>query len=284
MNAVQLEPVTCPHGSFNTHVGTPRVLTNMPNSLWDYDPVFRESDVLVNQLDLDNPARSVLKIVAHSKTVLDIATPMGWLPGARYTNLRDVRSRPDLAFLDINWKRYDFPRHLEAAKISRPLITVARDVEERAQLGAILDQAYQLQEFAEHVLIVPKDPELGPILEQEIPAEFLLGFSVPTKYGGTPIDPRHFKRATHLLGGRPEVQRRLAELLPVFSLDCNRFTLDAGFGDYFDGTYFKPHPVGGYANCIRDSIVNISKLWETYEAAGRDRDSSRPSNRSSPNA
>ena len=54
------------------------------------------------------------------------------------------------------------------------------------------------------------------------------------------------RRPVHLLGGRPDVQRRLAELMPVFSIDTNRFTLDAAFGDYFDGEMFRPHPIGGY--------------------------------------
>ena len=54
----------------------------------------------------------VLKFVAHSATVLEIAVQQGWLPGARYTNLRDVKRFPRLGFLDIDWKNYDFSRHL----------------------------------------------------------------------------------------------------------------------------------------------------------------------------
>src|SRR5262249_48354755 len=69
------------------------------------------------------------KFVAHSATVLSIAVAQGWLPGARYTNLRDVRRFGRLGFLDIEWKRYDFQRHLEAAAHTRPMLTVARDIE-----------------------------------------------------------------------------------------------------------------------------------------------------------
>jgi hypothetical protein len=71
--------------------------------------------------------RNVLKFVTHSATVLDIAMQQGWLPGARYTNLRDVKRFPRLGFLDINWKNYDFSRHLEAAKLTKPLITVSQN-------------------------------------------------------------------------------------------------------------------------------------------------------------
>ena len=53
--------------------------------------------------------------------------------------------------------------------------------------------------------------------------------------------------------------------MPVFSFDCNRFTLDASFGDYFDGEIFRPHPTGGYERCIEESIININALWDDYD-------------------
>lgn len=208
---------------------------------------------------------SILKFVAHSKRVLNIATRYGWLTGARYTNLRDVRTFETLGFLDIDWKNYDFQRHLEAAKATNPILTVARDIEAKKELVGILDQAYELKQFTKIVVIVPKDPALAPVLSDEIPSDFLLGYSVPTKYGGTTIPPKNFTRPVHLLGGRPDRQRKLAELMPVVSLDCNRFTLDASFGDYFDGEIFRPHPEGGYKRCIEDSVKNINMLWQDYE-------------------
>lgn len=208
----------------------------------------------------------VLKFVAHSHRVLKIARRFGWLPGARYTNLRDVRRFERLGFLDIDWKAYNFGQHLSAAKETRPLITVARDVEKRRHLPAILDEAYELLQHAAHVVVVPKDLRLEPELEEVIPPVFLLGYSVPTCYGGTKLPLKAFKRPVHLLGGRPDVQRRLADQAQIFSFDCNRFTLDAAFGDYFDGELFRPHPVGGYELCLRDSLRNINNIWRGYEA------------------
>lgn len=208
--------------------------------------------------------QTVRKYVAHSATVLRIAVAHGWLPGARYTNLRDVRRFNRLGFLDIDFKRYDFGRHLEATKETRPQLTVARDIEDRSMLVSIIDQAFELLQFSENVIVVPKDLDLAHRLETAIPVEFRLGYSVPTRYGGTKIPPSFFRRPTHLLGGRPEVQRRIAMQLPVMSLDTNRFTLDAAFGDYFDGERFRPHPVGGYEVCLTDSIVNMNALWADY--------------------
>lgn len=206
------------------------------------------------------------KFVAHSATVLTVAVAHGWLPGARYTNLRDVRKFGRLGFLDIEWKRYDFQRHLEAAAQTRPMLTVARDIEDKRDLKRIVDQAYRLLEYAENVVVVPKDPLLEGRLTNTFPPSFILGFSVPTKYGGTTLSPYAFKRPVHLLGGRPDRQRQLAELMPVVSFDTNRFTLDAAYGDYFDGQTFRPHPIGGYRNCLIDSVKNITALWADYGA------------------
>lgn len=211
----------------------------------------------------------VLKFVAHGRRVITLATGKGWRPGARYTNLRDVRhvDFAGVGFLDIDWKRYCFETHLAAAKLTRPYVTVARDIECASKLDSILIEAAQLQTFSKNVIIVPKDRAIEDRLDTLIPPEFMLGYSVPTKYGGTAIPAEAFTRPVHLLGGRPDVQRKLAELMPVASFDCNRFTLDAGYGDFFDGVSFKPHPIGGYETCLNASIANIDALWCDYDAA-----------------
>lgn len=207
----------------------------------------------------------IRRYVTHSHRVASIAARHGWMPGARYTNLRDARRFDRLGFLDIDWRNYDFRRHLEAAKFTRPVLTVARDIENIAHLERTLDEARTLLLFADAVIVVPKDPRLGDAIDQLIPTEFALGYSVPTRYGGTTLPLGAFSRPVHLLGGRPDVQRRLALTLPVVSIDCNRFTLDAAYGDYFDGKIFRPHPTGGYDQCIDSSIRNINRLWADYE-------------------
>lgn len=215
------------------------------------------------------PCRSagVVKFINHSKKAARIAVKHGWHPGARYTNLRDARTFERIGFLDIDWKKYDFKRHISVAAETKPLVTVARDVERRTQLTRVLDEAYALLEHSAIVLIVPKPRSMSGELGQLIPDDFLLGYSVPTKYGGTRIAPEHFDRPVHLLGGRPDRQRELARHMRVFSLDCNRFTLDARFGDFFDGERFRPHPTGGYDRCITESVKNINSLWTDYRRA-----------------
>jgi hypothetical protein len=164
-------------------------------------------------------------------------------------------------FIDIDWKNYDFQRHLAVVQGSVPFMTVARDVEDFRQLDAVLGESSQLAKYAQHVVIVPKCPRLEPDMERLVPANFLLGYSVPTKFGGTSIKPQSFKRPVHLLGGNPRTQLALARSLNVFSLDCNRFTLDARYGDFFDGERFRPHPQGGYERCLIDSVEAMNRAW-----------------------
>lgn len=208
----------------------------------------------------------VLKFVAHSKKAIGIAMDNGWHPAARYTNMRDVKTFRfnDVGFVDIDWKNYCFNLHLEIVTKHKPRITMARDVECIFQLDSILKEAESLLKHSHQVAIVPKDINLNGRLSELIPADFILAYSVPTKYGGTAVSIESFDRPVHLLGGRPDVQRRLAENLKVYSMDCNRFTYDARFGDYFDGETFRPHPIGGYDTCLIDSIKNINTLWRDY--------------------
>jgi hypothetical protein len=132
-------------------------------------------------------------------------------------------------------------------------------------LEPVLEQASILARYAERVAIVPKHPNLRNKMAC-LAAGLMLGYSVPTSYGKGDLGIDAFTRATHLLGGRPDRQRRLAQVAPVVSFDCNRFTLDAAFGDYFDGTRFRPHPRGGYKRCLADSLTNITRLWRDYRA------------------
>jgi hypothetical protein len=208
------------------------------------------------------------RFVCHScPQVQALARECGWKLGVRYTELRNVRASGRIDFLDIDWQRYDFHRHVEAARELRPFLTVARDITRKTQLKRVIDEAYLLLTYSTRVAVVPKAMSIGPHLRRLIPHDFLLGYSVPTSHGGTRIDPRRFHGSVHLLGGRPDVQRQLATLMSVTSLDCNRFTLDARFGDYFDGKTFRPHPRGGYAACIAASLANINRLWAGYSAS-----------------
>jgi hypothetical protein len=210
-------------------------------------------------------SKNPIKIVCYSRTVSELAKKTGWFVGASYLRLRDIRGIEPIGLIDIDWKNYDFKKHLEAVRTYRPMITVANDLVQATDLNRTIEQAYELLQWSNSVVIVPKDLRLGPELSYLIPKDFVLGYSIPTRYGGTLIPLEHFSgRPVHLLGGRPDMQRKVGNSLDVISLDVNRFTLDAKYGDFFDGKTFIPHPIGGYHRCLQDSILNIDALWRDY--------------------
>lgn len=201
------------------------------------------------------------RFVCHGRPTLKIAIRFGWLPGARYTNLRDIRGFDRIGLIDVDWRKYDFKKHLEAVKTTLPVVTIARDLERIEELNRTLDQASELALWSKYVVVVPKDIRFALEMNR-IPGTFIIGYSVPTRYGGTSIPVSSFLgRAIHLLGGRPDVQHQLSRVLKVFSFDGNRFTVDAAYGDYFDGRRFIPHRRGGYYECIRSSLRGINRLW-----------------------
>lgn len=202
--------------------------------------------------------------INHGKNVLQIAKRSGWRLGARYTNLRDTRHFGGPQFLDINWKNYCFERHLDAVRLTKPELTIAKDWEDDKELNSIIDQAYQLLEFSNSVAIVPKDINSSTSMEQRVPKDFIFGYSVPTRYGGTKIDPKYFKRKVHLLGGRPQTQLKLRSSLNVASLDQNSFTIDARFGHHFNGRNFVYSNLG-YQKSIEMSLHHIKSAWHSSE-------------------
>src|SRR5690242_19582730 len=121
---------------------------------------------------------TVSRFVTHSHKVAGIAVRHGWLPGARYTNLRDIRRFDRIGFLDIEWRDYDFSRHLRAAAATAPMVTVARDILRCADLARVIDEAYELARFSQTVVIVPKARRLANAMEELVPSQFIFGFSV----------------------------------------------------------------------------------------------------------
>src|SRR5579871_2742964 len=110
-----------------------------------------------------------LKVLCHGRPTLRIAVRYGWLPGARYTNLRDIRGFDAIGLIDVDWNSYDFQRHLSAVKSTRPLLTIARDVLFRRELDRTLEQAHELSQWCTHVVVVPKDPSLAEELTSLVP-------------------------------------------------------------------------------------------------------------------
>lgn len=171
--------------------------------------------------------------------------------------LKDSWATPaTLSFIDNNYFNYNHQMHLACVRKFEPKYATVKDVMtegqcERAKIShtsfeQILDWAEELSEYAENVIIIPKYDVLD-----KIPEKFMLGYSVPSSHGSTPLPTSAFKgRRVHLLGGSWRLQlAHMAELGDdVVSVDNNYEFKVAKYGGYIT-------PDGDSRN-LKESIDN----------------------------
>ena len=132
-------------------------------------------------------------------------------------------------FADQNWKDPNRERYISELAKHRPFMASVLDWERPEQLSEVLNWAEEAAQFVETVMIIPK--VIGQI--DKIPASvggkaIRLGYSVPTRFGGTQVPIWEFgKREVHLLGGSPKAQFTLFHYLNVVSVDGNMHQLMA---------------------------------------------------------
>jgi hypothetical protein len=132
-------------------------------------------------------------------------------------------------FIDCDYERYDHSSHVRACVDGHPKYATVRDYMSKGQcenagiafyeLEQVLDWAEELGQYAENVIVIPKVDVLD-----RIPDKYILGYSVPTSHGGTPLPVEAFRgRRVHLLGGSWKAQlAHMAQLEDdVVSFDNN---------------------------------------------------------------
>jgi len=159
----------------------------------------------------------------------------------------DVQEAHKVQFVDNEYVNYDHQKHLDFVTAIRPKYATTRDLMsvEQCQEAEIpfyeyeqvMDWAAEISEVAENVIIIPK---YAKVLDK-IPPEYMLGYSVPTSHGGTPLPAEAFKgRRVHLLGGSWAAQLSyMAELGDdVLSFDNNYILKQSLFASFVlkDGT------------------------------------------------
>lgn len=112
---------------------------------------------------------------------------------------------------------------MDALAYHRPALATVLDWEHPDQLGEVLSWAYEAAAHAGRIVIVPKVPGAVSSIPHEIRSvRVVLGYSIPTSYGGSPVPLWEFgTRPVHLLGGSPQKQLELADYLNVQSCDGN---------------------------------------------------------------
>lgn len=155
----------------------------------------------------------------------EIAKDAGFEYGAR---LPDTIYGP-LYFADQDWKKPDREQYMAALAEHKPYMASVLDLERMDQLSEVLDWAEEAARYVQIVVIIPKAFGIIAKLPRRIGgAGVRLGYSVPTKYGGTSIFASEFIGwPVHLLGGAPHKQKELSAYFDTVSIDGNMFMMMA---------------------------------------------------------
>lgn len=159
-----------------------------------------------------------------NKHFADIAIASGFHYGSRAPGYT-LYAAP--YFLDQDWKAPDRTAYMAALKEHRPHMATVLDLERPGQLPDVLSWAEEASQYCHYLLIIPKYSGAIDQLPRQIGgAGVVLAFSVPTKYGGTPVPLWEFAGwPVHLLGGSPHAQMRyaahLGAIADVVSADGN---------------------------------------------------------------
>jgi hypothetical protein len=129
-----------------------------------------------------------------------------------------------LAFADQNWKKPDRGAYITALTQHRPQMASVLDWERPEQLSEVLAWAEDAAQFVDTVMLIPKVPGGIDQLPRIIGGKPVrLGFSIPTRHGGTAVWPGEFHGwPIHLLGGSPQAQMKWrSRMTGVASADGN---------------------------------------------------------------
>jgi len=148
-----------------------------------------------------------------------IAIDAGYLYGAQ---LPGTIYHP-IWFADQNWKKSARGRYMAALAQHKPHMATVLDLERPDQLSEVLSWAEDAAAIVDTVLIIPKYSGAIDQLPRGIGGKMVrLGYSVPTRYGGTEVPLWEFGGwPVHLLGGNPQNQMALRAYLDVHSADGN---------------------------------------------------------------
>jgi len=217
----------------------------------EFFSLIREEEALGNYLGVDKKAKpksrklplDLILTVGNTPIYVYLAKACGihWGIQSQRTMLRDDWAMPNvLTFIDNDYLKYNHELHLDVIKKYKPKYATVRDIMtegqcERAGIAyysyeQILAWAEELSQYAENVIMIPKYDIID-----KIPEKYMLGYSVPSSHGSTPLPVEAFKgRRVHLLGGSWRLQlAHMAQLGDdVVSIDNNYEFKMAKYGQY----------------------------------------------------
>lgn len=203
----------------------------------------------------------------------EYAGEKGYLRGARLDKAdRYANHGVAVDFLDMDWNDPDPDKLIRAAKDHRPKYVVAGDYLRDEDNTAIVNQrAETLSDYAENVIVVPKSP--GDLAD--VPEWCVVGYSVPTDYGGTDIRLQKYTEIPqdiHVLGGTPHRQFDIVGRLwldSVRSIDGNSIHKSATIGAkawYPDSPHWRK--MDGDDAVERAYKTSVDNLIQAFESRG----------------
>lgn len=162
---------------------------------------------------------TLIYCAAGNKRMAQIAIDAGFEYGARLPDTVYF----DLYFADQEWKEPSRDGYMAAIAQHRPYMATVLDLERPDQMSEVLSWAEEAAAHVEVVVIIPKYSGAIAALPRRIDGkEVRLGYSVPTRYGGTEVPVWEFVGwPVHLLGGSPHRQMEIARYVRIASADGN---------------------------------------------------------------
>ena len=209
-----------------------------------------------------------------------IAVEAGFAYGAQ---LPGHVSQPNLYMSDQDWKSPNRAAYMQALQAHRPVMASVLDLEREEQLPEVLSWAEEAAQWAqESVMIIPKAFDVIDRIPLVIGGKaVVLGYSVPTRFGGTCVPIWEFAgRPVHLLGGSPHRQMReyhaLSGMSPVVSADgnmaqrqalryCQYWSAVKRDGDNWVALNRETKGADDLYEAFRLSCVNVMQAWKEID-------------------
>jgi len=224
---------------------------------------------------MSRPKQAIPKIIycgTTNRRLAQIAVSAGFLFGCRLPcNLPD--DLPPLYFSDQNWRKPQPQLYARGVKRYRPTMATITDIESCVQLPSVIDEAHAISAYVAEIIIIPKCSGVIDKLPNIVnDTRIILGYSVPTRYGGTSIDLIAFRGwPVHLLGG--SVLRQISIFrnvrdTEIVSVDCNEHAKTAIYGEYYTrlGQRKQLSRGAGMYQAFASSCASIVYMWHSIDS------------------
>lgn len=181
-----------------------------------------------------------------------------------------------IVFADQDWEHPNRAAYMSALAKHRPRMATVLDLERDDQRDEVLGWAEEAAQYVARVLIIPKVSGIIEAIPRRIGgADVVLGYSVPTRHGGTYVPVWEFSGwPVHLLGGSPHRQMELARYMDVVSTDGNMALQQSGSCRFWSARKGRSGhwvqlrdigidlPIDNNLEAFRLSCENIMEAWK----------------------